>query len=110
MAEAGFSIFDPGRDASGEPFLNVEIFKMIQASSIVVVDLTNLRPNCLLELGYAIGLRKKVIITAARGTKSPFDTGALPCHFWSPKSVNLKRRRIDFKDFMASNLNRRTID
>ncbi len=110
MAEAGFSIFDSGRDASEEPFLNVEIFKTIEASSIVIVDLTELRPNCLFELGFAIGLRKKVIITAARDTMLPFDTEAFPCHFWSPKNLDIEKGRTDLRDFMSRNLNRRTID
>jgi hypothetical protein len=109
MAESGFSRFDPGKDASTEPFLNVEIFKMIQASSIVVVDLTKLRPNCLLELGFALGHRKKVIITAVSGTRLPFDTQALPRHLWRPR-VNDDHRRRAFKSFVERNLNRRKID
>lgn len=109
MTDWGFARFDPGRDASGEPFLNVEVFKMIQSSSIAVVDLTALRSNCLLELGYALGLRKKVIITARHGTKLPFDAGALPCHFWKLYGDNTTRR-MDFTEFVVRNLNRRQID
>ena len=108
MEESGYSRFDPGKDASEEAFLNVEIYKMIQASSIVVVDLTRVRPNCLVELGFAMGLKKKVVITAIRGTKLPFDTNAMPCHFWQDKAHNEKRRR-DFKEFVSLNMNRRSV-
>ena len=108
LAESGFSTFDPGKDASGEPFLNVEVFRMIQASSMIIVDLTRLRPNCLLELGFALGQQKKVIVTAVRGTKLPFDAEALPCHFWQ-KGIREDRRRTDFKKFVTSNVNRRPI-
>jgi hypothetical protein len=109
MTESGFSRFDPGSDASVEPFLNVEIFKMIQASSIVVADLTGLRPNCICELGYALGLGKRIIVTAIQGTQLPFDTAALPCHFWHPKTPNGQRSK-DFLNFVALNLNRRKIE
>lgn len=108
MVESGFSRFDPEKDSSNEPFLNVEVFKMIQASSIVVVDLTVLRPNCFIELGFALGAGKKVITTAAYGTKLPFDTEALPCHFWRPRVRNATRQRT-FREFVASNINRRKL-
>lgn len=107
--DAGFSRFDPGIDSSDEAFLNVEIFKMIQASSVVVVDLTAMRPNCLLELGFAIGRGKKVVISALDGTQLPFDTSALPCHFWQEKIPD-EMRRDALKDFIARNINRRKID
>lgn len=108
-SESGFSRFDSGLDASEEPFLNVEIFKMIHQSSLVIVDLTMLRPNCLVELGYALGTRKKVIVTALHGTRLPFDTEALPCHFWW-KKVPIKQRRKEFREFVSLNVNRRKIN
>ena len=108
MAESGYSRFDPGKDASEETFLNVEVFKMIQASSIVIVDLTRLRPNCFVELGFALGLGKKVIVTALRGTRLPFDAEAIPCHYWQAGTRN-ERRRQDFKGFVSLNVNRRGV-
>lgn len=109
MTSSGFSMFDPSKDASEELFLNVEVFEAIKSSSIVVVDLTGLRPNCFLELGFALGLGKKVIVTAADGTELPFDTHALPCHFWRPKIRNQPRRKA-FEGFVAQNINRRRIN
>ena len=108
MEDWGYTRFDTGKDASKELFLNVEIFEMIQSSSMVVVDLTKLRPNCLLELGLALGLKKKVIITAIQGTKLPFDNAALPCYFWKPR-VHRDTKRKEFENFVSLNVNRRNI-
>jgi len=70
--------------------------------------LTGLRLNCFTELGYALGLRKKVIVTAQEGTCLPFDSASLPCHFWSPKQID-GQRRIDLQEFMKKNINRKPI-
>jgi len=105
---AGYERFEAGTEASKEAFLNVEIFQTIYSSSLVVVDLTGLRPNCFTELGYALGLRKKVIITAQEGTSLPFDSASLPCHFWSSERAD-DQRIVDFQDFMKRSINRRPI-
>lgn len=103
-----FSGFDPGVDSSKETFLNVEIFEMLGSNSLVIVDLTEVRPNCLLELGVALGLGKKTIITAIEGTQLPFDAEALPCHFWRVGQPN-KVRREAFEKFVVRNINRRGV-
>jgi hypothetical protein len=108
VKDAGYERFETGREASKEAFLNVEIFQTIYGSSLVIVDLTGLRLNCFTELGYALGLEKKVLVTAQEGTSLPFDSASLPCHFWSPKQVD-DQRRIDFQEFMRKNINRRSI-
>lgn len=63
-------------------FLNVEIFEAIHRAGLVVVDLTGARPNCLMELGYALGRRRKVVISAMKDTRLNFDTDKLPVFFW----------------------------
>ena len=108
LEPAGYERFEIGTDASREPFLNVEIFETLYVSSLVITDLTGLRQNCLLELGYALGLGKRAILTAREGTKLPFDSAAIPCHFWSEKQSD-EKRRMEFEDFMKKNINRRTL-
>lgn len=46
--------------------LKSEIIKRIQDSEVIVADLTNERPNCYLEVGYAMGIDKfrNLILTA----------------------------------------------
>jgi hypothetical protein len=66
------------------PLLDIEIFREMNRSPCSVVDLTGLRPNCLIELGYVLGSGKKTIVTAMKGTELPFDVKTIPCVFWDP--------------------------
>jgi hypothetical protein len=108
VKSAGYERFEMGKEASREPFLNVEVFQAIYSSSLVIVDLTGLRNDCLTELGYALGLGKKAIITAQEGTHLPFDTAALPCHFWSYRQADAQRITY-LQEFMRKNINRKPI-
>lgn len=108
VKDSGYERFEVGTDASREPFLNVEIFKTLYFSSLVIADLTGLRRNCFMELGYALGLSKKVIMTAKEGTELPFDPAAIPCHFW-PEKQSYDKLKKEFEDFMKKNINRRPL-
>ena len=46
--------------------LKSEIVTFIEQSDIIVADLTNERPNCYLEIGYAMGVNKyhALVLTA----------------------------------------------
>lgn len=46
--------------------LKSEIIEFIQSADVIVADLTNERPNCYLEVGYAMGIDKfrNLILTA----------------------------------------------
>lgn len=104
VAEAGFRRIEVGTDSAREGFLNVEIFERLHFTSMAVVDLTLLRPNCLVELGYALGRATNVILTARDGTRLPFDTAAIPCHFWRDSDDEVSIR--DFRKFWEINVNR----
>jgi len=65
-------------------FMNVDIFRSIRLAGLVVVDLTGVRPNCMMELGFALGLKKRVVLTAMEGTMLPFDPDHIPTYFWNP--------------------------
>jgi hypothetical protein len=60
-----------GRGRPVAAFMNVEIFAGLHRGGLVVVDLTGVRPNCTMELGYALGRRRRYVISAEKGTKLP---------------------------------------
>jgi hypothetical protein len=92
VAALGFSSFEMGRDEPEHGWMNDEIFARLYFSSLVVVDLTELRPNCLAELGYALGRAQRVIVTARDGTKPPFDLDKIPWFFWDPAADSSELR------------------
>ena len=59
-----------------------DILSRIERAAFAIVDLTDLRPNVFYELGYADGLKKKVVVTAKKGTDLPFDVKDVPTIFW----------------------------
>ena len=105
VSNLGFRRFESGLEASKESFLNVEIFTQIARSSLVIADATALRPNCFMEMGYAFGDGRRVILTAKEGTVLPFDSMSLPCFFWSP-GTNTEIIRRSFAEFISKNIDR----
>lgn len=59
-----------------------EILSSISKSRFIVADLTDSRPNCYYEVGYAHSLGKPIIILAKEGTKPHFDISAYKWNFW----------------------------
>lgn len=84
-------------------WMNVEIFSAIHHSQLVVADITDERPNCLIELGYALGRNRRLIICAKEGTKLPFDIDKIECFFWSPTD-DYAKTTADFRVFVKRNL------
>ncbi len=82
VTERGFTPREMGRERPDHAFMNVEIFENLHRAGLVVVDLTGVRANCMLELGYALGRRRRVVISAAQGTQLPFDSDKLPTYLW----------------------------
>ena len=72
--------------------MNEEIFVQLDRAAVVYCDLTAQRPNCFTELGYALGNRQRVIISAQAKERMPFDTDKLPCRFWDPAEAAEERR------------------
>lgn len=81
--------------------LKSEIIRFIQDAEIIVADLTNERPNCYLEIGYAMGLDKfRNLLLCARedhtpesqdhrpgGPKIHFDLVGYDVLFWHPDDL-----------------------
>lgn len=89
--------------------LKSEIVRFIQDSDIIIADLTNERPNCYLEIGYAMGLDKlKNLILTSRedhfhdsknyqkdGPKIHFDLLGYDVLSWSPDALDLFREELE---------------
>lgn len=95
--------------------LKSEIVNFIETSDIIIADLTNERPNCYLEIGYAMGLDKfrNLILTAREdhnpdspnykkgGPKIHFDLAGYDILFWDPNKLD------EFKDALEKKIKRR---
>lgn len=106
--EAGFSRIEIGTDTSEHAFMNVAIFESLHFSSLAIVDVTGERPNCFIELGYALGTGNRVLVTAEEGTPLPFDQTMIPCHFWK-QGATIDDRKKNLIEFWEKNINRPTI-
>lgn len=107
IAEAGFVARRVDRHNAGD-LLKSEIVQFIERSQIIIADVTNERPNCYLEIGYAMGLGKKanLILTAREdhhhsspnfrpdGPKVHFDLEGYDLLFWKPDELPAFRAEL----------------
>jgi hypothetical protein len=91
--------------------LKKEIIEYIEKAEIIVADLTNERPNCYLEVGYAMGLDKyKNLIFTVRedhyfdspnykkgGPKVHFDVTGYDILFWDKSNLNEFKKNLRIK-------------
>ncbi|HKU48538.1 MAG TPA: hypothetical protein VJP79_01185, partial [Nitrososphaera sp.] len=105
IVELGFERIEFGTDPLEYGFINVGIFDALHFAEMVIVDVTDHRPNCLIEFGYALGRGLRVIVTATEGTILPFDQQAIPCFFWGANE-DLGTQRERFLEFFQKNINR----
>jgi hypothetical protein len=80
-----------------ERMITHEIITSISQAAFVIVDLTELRPNVMYELGFSEGLEKPTIITARNGTDLPFDIKDRPVLFWHPENLKSLREGLEEK-------------
>lgn len=96
----GFRPNEMGMHPPETAFMNTEIFRLLHYASLVVVDLTGVRPNCMMEMGYALGRRRRCLLSAMNGTTLPFDPDHLPTHFWN-SSESLEVRAKAFGEWFS---------
>lgn len=104
VEEAAMRRLEMGADKNEYAFMNVAIFESVHFSSVAIVDVTGERPNCYIELGYALR-GGRVLVTAEDGTKLPFDQEMIPCHFWKPGDTIAEKKKA-LIDFWEKNINR----
>lgn len=82
-----------GRQAYDHARIDQEIFAKLHRSSVVLADITGERPNCFLELGYALGRGLPTMVMAREGSSLPFDITTFPGHHWKATGTAEDRRR-----------------
>lgn len=82
-----------GRQAYDHSRIDQEIFAKLHRSSVVIADITGGRPNCFLELGYALGRGLPTMVTAREGSNLPFDITTLSGLHWKNTGPAEDRRR-----------------
>jgi hypothetical protein len=99
--ELGLELFRVDKDNEGD-LIKKTIDKYIEEAEIIIADLTNERPSCYHEVGYAYGLRKylNVILTVredhlpasnnfdSKGPKIHFDLNDYPIIPWEKEKIN----------------------
>ena len=82
-----------GRQAYDHARIDEEIFAKLHRSSVVLADITGARPNCFLELGYALGRGLPTMVMAQQGASLPFDITTLSGLHWATTGTAEDRRR-----------------
>lgn len=82
-----------GRHAHEHARIDQEIFAKLHRSAIVIADVTGSRPNCFIELGYALGRPLPTVVTARDGEQPPFDITTFGGHRWQSSGTIEERRR-----------------
>jgi len=94
-----------GRQSYDHARIDEEIFAKLHRSSVVLADITGARPNCFLELGYALGRALPTMVTAKQGSNLPFDITTLSALHW-PTTGTAEERRQAFRDHWKAIRNR----
>lgn len=104
VRELGYEPIQMGIGKNEFAWMNQAIFDSLHHSSVALIDLTALRPNCFMELGYALGNKQRVIVSARDDTKIPFDAFALETFKWNESEDNSERIKR-FRTHWERNIN-----
>lgn len=77
LEDEGVSLFRADTLHAGDEWRS-EILAAIRGADVFIAAMDDLNPNVLLELGYALGAGKNVLLLRSAGTKIPFDVAAFP--------------------------------
>lgn len=82
-----------GRQPYEHARIDQEIFAKLHRSSVVLADITGMRSNCFLELGYALGRELPTMLMAKKGSSLPFDVQTFAGLLWATSGTVEDRRR-----------------
>jgi len=72
--------------------MDQEIFDKLHRSSMILADITGARPNCFIELGYALGRCLPTMLTVKEGATHPFDIVSLAGLHWKTTGTVEERK------------------
>jgi len=81
-----------GEQAVEHGRIDQEIFVKLHRSRVVLADITGQRPNCFIELGYALGRCLPTMVMAKEGTDHPFDITTVSALHWKTTGTVAERR------------------
>lgn len=107
--ELGFKLtVVDGKQAVEKSRIDADIFAKLHRSQVVIADMTGERPNCFIELGYALGRNLPTIVTAKDGCSLPFDIKTFAGFIWK-EGGSIQERRTALKEHWNSVLSRPAI-
>jgi hypothetical protein len=83
-----------GRQSYEHARIDQEIFAKLHRSRVVLADVTGMRPNCFLELGYGLGRSLPTMLMSKEGGENPFDIYTLSGLRWKTTGTLDERRRL----------------
>lgn len=107
----GYELKTMERGEVEESLMNTEIFRSVHFSRLVIADTTGQRPNCFIELGYALAQGYPVMLCARERGKEeeridrPFDIGPVPAHDWVAGDTPREAQR-KFREYWINNVRR----
>jgi hypothetical protein len=104
VKELGYEPCQMGIGENNFAWMNEAIFQSLHHSSVVLVDATGVRPNCFMELGYALGNKQRVIATHRSDTRLPFDSSMIESFPWE-ESDDLSAQLDRFRKHWVRNIN-----
>ncbi len=81
--------------------IDQEIFAKLHRSRVVLADITGMRPNCFLELGYALGRTIPTMLMVKEEASHPFDIHTFAGLHWKTTGTAEERRRA-FREHWAA--------
>lgn len=94
-----------GHQAFERARMDEEIFAKLHRSAVVLADITGSRPNCFLELGYALGRQLPTMVMCKEGGHAPFDITTISGLRWKAEG-SPRDRRAAFKEHWEAIRNR----
>lgn len=94
-----------GSQPFDQPTIDQDIFEKLHRAQLVLVDLTSLRPNCLIELGYALGRGLPTLVSTRAGEQIPFDIRGVPIYIWRSDEP-VESRQAEFRRYWDANIHR----